>query len=112
VTSSVESPVSSRNSSPDSQRRTSGGQVLDGTATPQMAFLQRQMQQQQQQQQSQPSSPSSPTAGFDQKPPIPPRGAPPVASHRQSQENLVVMRNRQSSSNGKDYSEVNIYSND
>ncbi|XP_016975529.1 spectrin beta chain, non-erythrocytic 5 isoform X4 [Drosophila rhopaloa] len=96
VTSSVESPVSSRNSSPDSQRRTSGGQVLDGTATPQMAFLQRQMQQQQQQ--SQPSSPSSPTAGFDQKPPIPPRGAPPVASHRQSQENLVVMRNRQSSS--------------
>ncbi|XP_050742582.1 spectrin beta chain, non-erythrocytic 5 isoform X4 [Drosophila biarmipes] len=101
VTSSVESPVSSRNSSPDSQRRTSGGQVLDGTATPQMAFLQRQMQQQQQQQQqqSQPSSPSSPTAGFDQKPPIPPRGAPPVASHRQSQENLVVMRNRQSSSN-------------
>ncbi|XP_065720346.2 spectrin beta chain isoform X4 [Drosophila suzukii] len=96
VTSSVESPVSSRNSSPDSQRRTSGGQVLDGTATPQMAFLQRQMQQQQQQQQSQPSSP---TSGFDQKPPIPPRGAPPVASHRQSQENLVVMRNRQSSSN-------------
>ncbi|KAH8349687.1 hypothetical protein KR084_004268 [Drosophila pseudotakahashii] len=102
VTSSVDSPVSSRNSSPDSQRRTSGGQVLDGTATPQMAFLQRQMQQQQQQQQqqqSQPSSPSSPTGGFDQKPPIPPRGAPPVASHRQSQENLVVMRNRQSSSN-------------
>ncbi|XP_052847528.1 spectrin beta chain, non-erythrocytic 5 isoform X3 [Drosophila gunungcola] len=100
VTSSVDSPVSSRNSSPDSQRRTSGGQILDGTATPQMAFLQRQMQQQQQQQQqqSQPSSPSSPTAGFDQKPPIPPRGAPPVASHRQSQENLVVMRNRQSSS--------------
>ncbi|XP_017070971.2 spectrin beta chain, non-erythrocytic 1 isoform X2 [Drosophila eugracilis] len=96
VTSSVESPVSSRNSSPDSQRRTSGGQILDGSATPQMAFLQRQMQQQQQQQQSQPSSPSSPTAGFDQKPPIPPRGAPPVASHRQSQENLVVMRNRQS----------------
>ncbi|KMY97354.1 uncharacterized protein Dsimw501_GD13758, isoform J [Drosophila simulans] len=94
ITSSVESPVSSRNSSPDSQRRTSGAQVLDGTATPQMAFLQRQMQQQQQQQQSQPSSP---TGGFDQKPPIPPRGAPPVASHRQSQENLVVMRNRQSS---------------
>ncbi|KRK01057.1 uncharacterized protein Dyak_GE21360, isoform B [Drosophila yakuba] len=93
VTSSVESPVSSRNSSPDSQRRASGSQVLDGTATPQMAFLQRQMQQQQQQQ----SQPSSPTAGFDQKPPIPPRGAPPVASHRQSQENLVVMRNRQSS---------------
>ncbi|KQS43502.1 spectrin beta chain, non-erythrocytic 5 isoform X5 [Drosophila erecta] len=92
VTSSVESPVSSRNSSPDSQRRASGDQVLDGTATPQMAFLQRQMQQQQQQ-----SQPSSPTAGFDQKPPIPPRGAPPVASHRQSQENLVVMRNRQSS---------------
>ncbi|XP_032575447.1 spectrin beta chain, non-erythrocytic 5 isoform X4 [Drosophila sechellia] len=94
ITSSVESPVSSRNSSPDSQRRTSGAQVLDGSATPQMAFLQRQMQQQQQQQQSQPSSP---TGGFDQKPPIPPRGAPPVASHRQSQENLVVMRNRQSS---------------
>ncbi|XP_043649951.1 spectrin beta chain, non-erythrocytic 5 isoform X4 [Drosophila teissieri] len=92
VTSSVESPVSSRNSSPDSQRRASGSQVLDGTATPQMAFLQRQMQQQQQQ-----SQPSSPTAGFDQKPPIPPRGAAPVASHRQSQENLVVMRNRQSS---------------
>ncbi|XP_017057853.1 spectrin beta chain, non-erythrocytic 1 isoform X2 [Drosophila ficusphila] len=102
VTSSVESPVSSRNSSPDSQRRTSGGQVLDGTATPQMAFLQRQMQQQQQQQQqqqSQPSSPSSSTAGFDQRPPIPPRGAPPVASQRQSQENLVVLRNRQSSNN-------------
>ncbi|XP_020812650.1 spectrin beta chain, non-erythrocytic 1 isoform X1 [Drosophila serrata] len=99
VTSSVESPVSSRNSSPDSQRRTSGGQILDGTATPQMAFLQRQMQQQQQQQQSHPSSPSSPSAGFDQKPPIPPRGAPPVASSRQSQENLVVLRNRQSSSN-------------
>lgn len=93
----MESPVSSRNSSPDSQRRTSGAQVLDGTATPQMAFLQRQMQQQQQQQQSQPSSP---TGGFDQKPPIPPRGAAPVASHRQSQENLVVMRNRQSS-NGR-----------
>jgi len=75
-----------------------------------MAFLQRQMQQQQQQQ-SQPSSPSSPTAGFDQKPPIPPRGAPPVASHRQSQENLVVMRNRQSSSNGEDYLDVKMFSN-
>ncbi|KAL7733152.1 hypothetical protein ACLKA6_004671 [Drosophila palustris] len=102
VTSNVESPVSSRNSSPDSQRRASSGQSLDiaSTATPQMAFLQRQMQQQQQQQQQQQSSqPSSPTAGFDQKPPIPPRGAPPVATHRQSQENLVVLRNRQSSSN-------------
>ncbi|KAH8300440.1 hypothetical protein KR018_005664 [Drosophila ironensis] len=98
VTSSMESPVSSRNSSPDSQRRSSGAQILDGSATPQMAFLQRQMQQQQHQ--SQPSSPSSPTAaGFDQKPPIPPRGAPPVASNRQSQENLVVMRQHQSSSN-------------
>ncbi|SPP87212.1 spectrin beta chain, non-erythrocytic 5 isoform X2 [Drosophila guanche] len=100
VSSSMESPVSSRNSSPDSQRRTSSGQTLDVTATPQMAFLQRQMQQQQQQQTSQPSSPTSPTVGgFDQKPPIPPRGAPPVASNRQSQENLVVLRNRQSSSN-------------
>ncbi|XP_017842227.1 spectrin beta chain, non-erythrocytic 5 isoform X2 [Drosophila busckii] len=95
VTANLESPVSSRNSSPDSQRRSSGGNTLDSSATPQMAFLQRQMQQQQQQT----SQPSSPTSGFDQKPPIPPRGAPPVANQRQSQENLVVLRQRQSSSN-------------
>ncbi|XP_023176009.2 spectrin beta chain, non-erythrocytic 1 isoform X1 [Drosophila hydei] len=102
VSSNMESPVSSRNSSPDSQRRSSSGHTLD-TATPQMAFLQRQMQQQQlqqqQQQQQQISQPSSPSTAFDQKPPIPPRGAPPVATQRQSQENLVMLRNRQSSSN-------------
>ncbi|XP_017956521.1 spectrin beta chain, non-erythrocytic 1 isoform X5 [Drosophila navojoa] len=103
VSSNMDSPVSSRNSSPDSQRRSSSGHTLD-TPTPQMAFLQRQMQQQQLQQQQQQlqqqqSQPSSPTSAFDQKPPIPPRGAPPVATQRQSQENLVTLRNRQSSSN-------------
>ncbi|KAI8126099.1 non-erythrocytic 5, Spectrin beta chain [Lucilia cuprina] len=94
---SVESPVSSRTSSPDSQRRSASRTnsmnssiSISSTATPQMNFLQKQMQQQQQ-----PPSPSSPTGsvGFEHKPPIPPRGAPPPVPNRQSTDNLVVMRN-------------------
>ncbi|XP_065360785.1 spectrin beta chain, non-erythrocytic 5 isoform X2 [Calliphora vicina] len=93
---SVESPVSSRTSSPDSQRRAASRTnsmtssiSVSSTATPQMNFLQKQMQQQQQ-----PPSPSSPTGsvGFEHKPPIPPRGAPPPVPNRQSTDNLVVMR--------------------
>ncbi|XP_037820524.1 spectrin beta chain, non-erythrocytic 5 isoform X3 [Lucilia sericata] len=92
---SVESPVSSRTSSPDSQRRSASRTnsmnssiSISSTATPQMNFLQKQMQQQQQ-------PPSSPTGsvGFEHKPPIPPRGAPPPVPNRQSTDNLVVMRN-------------------
>uniref|UniRef100_A0A1I8NPX4 Spectrin beta chain, non-erythrocytic 5 n=2 Tax=Stomoxys calcitrans TaxID=35570 RepID=A0A1I8NPX4_STOCA len=94
----VESPVSSRTSSPDSQRRTASrtnsvtsSNMSVNSTTPQMNFLQKQMQQQQQQ----PPSPSSPTSsiGFEHKPPIPPRGAPPPVPNRQSTENIVVMRN-------------------
>ncbi|XP_053955094.1 spectrin beta chain, non-erythrocytic 5 isoform X2 [Anastrepha ludens] len=113
ASSQIESPVSSRTSSPDSQRRaiSRNDSINSGmsasSATPQMNFLQKQMQQQQLQQQQQRTSPSSPTAsyGFEQKPPIPPRGAPPPVPHRQSTENLVVLRNRNNSSN--DLSEAN-----
>ncbi|KAL9901308.1 spectrin beta chain, non-erythrocytic 5 kst isoform 1-T1 [Glossina fuscipes fuscipes] len=92
----AESPVSSRTSSPDSQRRvasrtnSTNSIVSNNSATPQMNFLQKQMQQQSQQQ-----TPPSPTSsyGFEHKPPIPPRVATIPIPHRQSKDNIVVLRN-------------------
>ncbi|XP_037904390.1 spectrin beta chain, non-erythrocytic 1 isoform X3 [Hermetia illucens] len=119
------SPVSSRTSSPDSQRRSSrhdsvGSSMSGGSSnTPQMNFLQRrreltEQQHQQQYQQSnqsqqQPSSPNS-NYGFAEKPPIPPRGMPPPVPQRQTVESTVVLRSRRHS--GDDSPDANSnYSN-
>ncbi|XP_037933014.1 spectrin beta chain, non-erythrocytic 5 isoform X1 [Teleopsis dalmanni] len=110
VSHQLESPNSSRNSSPDSQRRavsrndSVNSGVSASSATPQMNFLQKQMQQQQHSQSTSPTSPTSPY-GFEQKPPIPPRGAPPPVPNRQSTDNLVVLRNRNNSNS--DVSDMN-----
>lgn len=111
------SPISSRTSSPDSQRRSSrhdsiGSSMSGGSySTPQINFLQKQkelreqqmMQQQQLQQQSAaPQNPRSPqssstTIYSPDKPPIPPRGVPPPVPQRQSSnENINVTLRSQS----------------
>lgn len=109
------SPISSRTSSPDSQRRSSrhdsiGSSMSGGSfSTPQINFLQKQkeLREQQQLQQSSPQSassphspqsPQSPGSGVysPDKPPIPPRGVPPPVPQRQpSNENInVTLRSR------------------
>ncbi|XP_055911888.1 spectrin beta chain, non-erythrocytic 5 isoform X2 [Eupeodes corollae] len=113
IASQIDSPMSSRASSPDSQRRSRNDSInssLSGSSstTPQMNFLQKQQQQYSQQASIPVHQPASPTGSYgfnEQKPPIPPRGAPPPVPHRQSTDNLVVMRNRNSV--GSDISDVN-----
>lgn len=109
------SPISSRTSSPDSQRRSSrhdsiGSSMSGGSySTPQINFLQKQkelreqqvLQQQLQQQSAAPQSPRSPqsptTIYSPDKPPIPPRGVPPPVPNRQSStENINVTLRSQS----------------
>lgn len=112
------SPISSHNSSPDSQRRSSrhdsiGSSMSGGSFnTPQINFLQKQkeLRDQQQQQlkinlQTSPTTPSSssqspqspPSGGHSaDKPPIPPRGLPPPVPQRQSSNDntTVTLRTR------------------
>lgn len=119
------SPISSRNSSPDSQRRSSrhdsiGSSMSGGSySTPQINFLQKQkeLREQQHQQQSSPSTPNSPQSPQSpqsvnssvynaDKPPIPPRGLPPPVPQRQSStdNSTVVLRAR----NGKYENDFNF----
>lgn len=107
------SPISSRTSSPDSQRRSSrqdsiGSSMSGGSSfsTPQINFLQKQKEmreQQHMQSSSATSSPSSPqsvttTVYSADKPPIPPRGLPPPVPQRHISVNnettSVTLRNR------------------
>uniref|UniRef100_A0A1B0D969 Karst n=1 Tax=Phlebotomus papatasi TaxID=29031 RepID=A0A1B0D969_PHLPP len=83
------SSLSSRTSSPDSQVRGSGEK---SPSTPQINFLQRQKELKEQNAQP-------PHTGQMEKPPIPPRGAPPPTPQRQSSVQDVQLRNR-SYSNG------------
>lgn len=112
------SPISSHNSSPESQRRSSrhdsiGSSMSGGSFnTPQINFLQKQKELRDQQQQqlkinlqtsssttpvSSPQSPQSPSGGHNaDKPPIPPRGLPPPVPQRQSSNDntTVTLRSR------------------
>lgn len=112
------SPISSHNSSPDSQRRSSrhdsiGSSMSGGSFnTPQINFLQKQKELRDQQQQqlkinlqtssitpsSSSQSPQSPPSGAHSadKPPIPPRGLPPPVPQRQSSNDntTVTLRTR------------------
>ena len=110
------SPISSRTSSPDSQRRSSrhdsiGSSMSGGSySTPQINFLQKQKemreQQMQNQQQNSPPSPQSPQSTGSSvyspdKPPIPPRGAPPPVPQRQSSNENMNVTIRSRNVNGK-----------
>lgn len=112
------SPISSHNSSPESQRRSSrhdsiGSSMSGGSFnTPQINFLQKQKELRDQQQQqlkinlqtssatpaSLSQSPQSPSGGGHtaDKPPIPPRGLPPPVPQRQSSNDTstVTLRTR------------------
>uniref|UniRef100_A0A6B2E568 Putative beta chain spectrin n=1 Tax=Phlebotomus kandelakii TaxID=1109342 RepID=A0A6B2E568_9DIPT len=83
------SSLSSRTSSPDSQVRGSGEK---SPSTPQINFLQRQKEMKE-------MNTQPPHTGQMEKPPIPPRGAPPPTPQRQSSVQEVQLRNR-SHSNG------------
>ncbi|XP_055694009.1 spectrin alpha chain, non-erythrocytic 1 isoform X2 [Lutzomyia longipalpis] len=83
------SSLSSRTSSPDSQVR---GSMDKSPSTPQINFLQRQKELKE-------MNKEPPHTGQMEKPPIPPRGAPPPAPQRQSSTQEVQLRNR-SYSNG------------
>lgn len=89
------SPISSRTSSPDSQRRSSrqdsiGSSMSGGSnfSTPQINFLQKQRELREQQHMpsssaaSSPCSPQSQSVYSADKPPIPPRGLPPPVPQR------------------------------
>ncbi|KAL5291928.1 SPTBN5 family protein [Megaselia abdita] len=105
------SPVSSRTSSPESQRRSSVASSIstDSPNTPQMDFLKQHQQQQHQETNSaQQFEPVSPNESFDKPPVIPPRGVqPPVPSIRQSNDNLVVLRNRSNNNSSMDLTDSN-----
>lgn len=116
------SPISSRTSSPDSQRRSSrhdsiGSSMSGGSMnTPQINFLQKQRELREQSPQSSvttptspqsPQPPPAPASGTQfytpDKPPIPPRGVPPPVPQRQSShENMTVtLRSRNYSGSGE-----------
>jgi spectrin beta len=129
------SSVSSRASSPDSQRRDSASSrhnsfgsanssTMSGPNTPQINFLQKQKEMREQhleQLKISPSSggvspipsPNNDYQGLSDKPPIPPRGMPPPIPQRQlSYENANVnYRNRNNSSESIDSGNSNNYSN-
>lgn len=110
------SPISSHNSSPESQRRSSrhdsiGSSMSGGSSsTPQINFLQKQKEMRDQQQQQvkvtlqtsssssigSPQSPQPSTGHVIDKPPIPPRGLPPPVPQRQSSNDnsTVTLRTR------------------
>ncbi|XP_039432326.1 spectrin beta chain, non-erythrocytic 1 isoform X2 [Culex pipiens pallens] len=115
--SDANSSISSRTSSPDSQRRDSraslnsaksggsGSNASSGLQTPQINFLQKQkelreLENQQRLSQQQNQQQMSPTGGTTQefygladKPPIPPRGVPPPVPQRQSSNENVLNNN-------------------
>ncbi|XP_055643020.1 spectrin beta chain isoform X2 [Toxorhynchites rutilus septentrionalis] len=121
--SDANSSISSRTSSPDSQRRDSraslnsaksggsGSNNSSGLQTPQINFLQKQkelrelenqqrLSQQQQQQQQIFQSSQTPTQefyGLADKPPIPPRGVPPPVPQRQSSNENILNNNNTNS---------------
>lgn len=103
------SPISSRTSSPDSQKRSSRQDSVSsnvsagsGISTPQTAFLQKTKQLREQQASAIESTPVNPQSHIQsspvysaEKPPIPPRGLPPPVPQRQTPVNEgVQLRNR------------------
>lgn len=97
------SPISSRTSSPDSQRRSSRQDSMSSTVSagsgsniPQTTFLQKTKELREQQVSVIPQAhvQSTPVYNAD-KPPIPPRGLPPPVPQRQiSTNDIVQLRNR------------------
>lgn len=109
------SPISSRTSSPDSQRRSSRQDSISSTvsagsglSTPQTTFLQKtkELREQQSSVNASPQAHAQTNTIYSaDKPPIPPRGLPPPVPQRQiSTNDGVQLRNR----SGKSFWSINL----